>query len=66
MNAWLYHSDLPEGRIFTSEEQYAEAVHDGWVDSPAKIGEQVKPIEVDIPVPEKPVKPRNGRRGKKK
>ena len=55
MYSWLYHSDCHEGRIFTSEEQYAEAIHNGWVDSPAKIGEPAKPVKVDIPVSEKPV-----------
>lgn len=31
---WLYHKDVPDGRLFNDADQ-----PDGWVDSPAKIGQ---------------------------
>ena len=34
MRTFLYRSDKPEGRIFEGEDAVAEAIHDGWVDSP--------------------------------
>ena len=33
MRTYLYRQDCPGGRIFT-EDQLADAIHDGWVDSP--------------------------------
>ena len=33
MRTYLYRRDVPGGRIFT-EDQLADAIHDGWVDSP--------------------------------
>lgn len=34
---WLYHADCPQGRIFEGD-AIAQAVKEGWLDSPAKIG----------------------------
>lgn len=34
---WLYSAEVPKGRIFHDAAKAAEAVKDGWVDSPAKI-----------------------------
>ena len=33
MRTYLYRQDVPGGRIFT-DDQLADAIHDGWVDSP--------------------------------
>jgi hypothetical protein len=44
----MYHRDLPEGKIFETEEELDLALREGgWVDSPGKIGEPI-PI-VDTP-----------------
>ena len=34
MRTWLYRSGHPEGQIFDTVDAIAEAIHDGWVDSP--------------------------------
>ena len=33
---WMYHIDVPEGKIFYSVDELQEAVKNGWVDTPAK------------------------------
>lgn len=54
---WMYHPDLPKGRIFKTEVELAEA-GEGWVDSPALLEMHTeKPSGV-----KKPDAPKPGRR----
>ncbi len=49
--AWGYHNDCPEGRIFDlkSPDDVVKIESEGWVDSPAKLGEAIDPPEGDGP-----------------
>jgi len=52
--AYRYHPSCPDGQIFTGDE-IAKADADGWVDSPAKLGEVVSqedPVIELAPTPE--------------
>ena len=40
MRTWLYRSDHPAGRIFDTEDAIAQALHDGWVDDPARVHDE--------------------------
>lgn len=52
---WMYHKDLPEGKIFKDSKELA-AVGEGWVDSPALLG--VSEVEVEANTP---IRPKRGR-----
>jgi len=49
---YLYRSDCPKGEVFEGEEAIAAAVEDGWVDSPAGLGETPAPELESEPEPE--------------
>ena len=36
---WLYCAECPEGLVFNTAAEVEEALEEGWVDSPARIGE---------------------------
>ena len=36
--SWLYCAECPVGQIFNTAEEVEEAIADGWVDTPDKIG----------------------------
>ena len=38
MRCYLYSMSFPEGKLFTNEDEAAQAIHDGAVDHPSKVG----------------------------
>ena len=47
MRCYLYSKTFPDGKLFTNEDKVAQAIHDGAVDHPGKVGQP----------PSKPAKP---------
>ena len=58
MRTYLYRNDFPNGKIFNTEEEIADALHDGWVDAPFDFGEAPKPKKDASPAVGKPAKPK--------
>lgn len=59
---WLYHQEYPKGEIFTTEQQYLEALKAGAVEAPWLVDQQ-EPEGKDDPEKAKagPSKPRKKR-----
>ena len=43
MRRYLYSTSFPDGQLFTNEDEYNQAVHDGAVDHPGKVGRAPEP-----------------------
>ena len=43
MRCYLYSKTFPDGQLFTNEEEVAQAIHDGAVDHPGKVGRAPEP-----------------------
>ena len=56
MRCYLYDMSFPEGKLFTNEDEAAQAIHDGAVDHPSKVGsapepKPAKPAAAPAPAP---------------
>ena len=43
MRCYLYSKTFPDGKLFTNEDAMAQAIHDGAVDHPDKVGRAPEP-----------------------
>ena len=43
MRCYLYSTSFPDGQLFTNEDEVAQAIHDGAVDHPSKVGSAPEP-----------------------
>ena len=49
MGSWLYHKEVPGGKIFTDKGEYSRALEEGWKKAPWLVNEPepVKPKEIE-------------------
>jgi hypothetical protein len=60
MRTYLYHKDVPGGRIFESQSAVDNALKGGWVEAPWLIN-QIKIQAVEVVIKRRGPKPKKGR-----